>query len=300
MKKSHIFFSVLMLVVFVLSCKFDDTSPNPQLKLPYDNLDEFFAQQRLQADTFVINASADETILTANGAKLEIEAETFIKNNMPVDGNVSVVIRELLRKSEMVLLDRPSTASNTILEYGGIIVFNAFKDNEALALQKPVSATLPASEQLSSFGGMSHYSRSGTWMLVNNSDVVVDINEETLQFETENQGWMCAAMETNFNDLTTVQARPFGYGTILTDIAGFIVLSDFNTVVRMEGDMNGLKVSRANIPKGVQASIVIFAMDDFRLFAGIKNIEIGDNHSEDIRVNDVTDANLSVLLQELD
>ncbi len=288
---------MILPLVIVTSCSFDDTTPNPKERLPYENLDELFARQTLTGETKIIDASMDETIITSSGAKVSIEAGSFLKNNNPVVGNVSVVTRELMLKSDMILLDKPSTSGNSILEYGAILVFNAFKDSSGIDLQNPISVTLPINNQVSGLGDMNHYNRSGSWQQVNNSPVVVDAGEMTLQFDTEDNGWMCGAMQTNFNDLTTIEASPFGYGTILTDIAGFVILSDFNTVIKMDSDINGVKVSKSNIPKGVEASIVIIAMDHFQLFIGIETMDITTDLSLEIKMNEVTEQELPSVLQ---
>jgi hypothetical protein len=135
---------------------------------------------------------------------------------------------------------------------------------------------------------------------VNNSPVDVDIDDLTLQFDTEDQGWMCGAMEPVFNDLTSVQASLHGYGTILTDIAGFIVLSDFNTVIKMDSDINGVKVSKSNIPKGIEASIVVIGMDHFKLFVSIETVQLSDNLSIEMNMNEVSEKDLPVVLEVID
>lgn len=291
---------VIFCLLIVSSCHIDDTSPNPALRLPFENLDELFARQDIETDTAVINASADATIFTSTGAKIIIYAGSFEKNNVTVDGDVSIITRELFKKSEMVLLNKPSTSGNSILEYGGVMDFSAFKNNEGINLQSPITVTLPVSDQVSALGDMSHYNRSGSWVLVNNSPVEVSPGAMTLQFNSVEDGWMCGAMQTGFSEFTPIDASPYGYGTILTDITGFVVLSDYNTVIQMDGDINGIKVSKTNIPKGVEASIVIIAMDHFRLFVGIKTLEITSNLSTEIKMNEVTEAGLAEALQILD
>ncbi len=300
MKNLCILCGLMIHLLIVSSCQIDDTTPNPTLRLPFENLDELFARQDIPADTAVINASTNEMITTSSGAKMIIDAGSFKKNNVTVDGNVSVVTKELFQKSDMILLDKPSTSGNSILEYGGILVFNAFKDNESIDLQNAISVTLPVSNQVSALGDMSHYNRMGVWNLVNNSPVFVDVNDQTLQFDNQDNGWICGAMETNFNDLTTVEASVYGYGTILTDITGFLVLSDYNTVIKMDGDVSGVKVSKSNIPKGVEVSIVVIAMDNFKLFVGIETLEVTNNLSIEIKMNQVSEAELADFLQTLD
>jgi hypothetical protein len=300
MKNLCILCFIILHILIIPSCNIDDTTPNPTLRLPFENLNELVARQDIEADTSEIDATIDETIVTSNGAKIIIEAGSFNKNNQPVGGNISIITKELLLKSQMVLLDKASTSSNSILEYGGIIDFNAFKDGEELDLQGVVSITLPVHNQVSTLGDMSHYKRPGAWMLVNNSPVDVDTNDQTLHFNADEQGWMCGAMDTNFNDLATVEASLFGFGTILTDITGYIVLSDFNTVIKMDSDVNGVKVSKSNIPKGMEVSIVILAMDHFKLFMGIETVQITDDLSIEIKMNEVTEAELPEALQILD
>ena len=300
MKNLCILFSAILLLFIIPSCAIDDTTPNPTLRLPFENLNEFFARQDIAADTFNVDASIDETLISSNGAKLIIDSESFTNNNGTVDGNVIVITKELLKKSEMILLDKPSTMDNSILEYGGILDLNAFKDGEQLSLQKPISVTLPINNQVSGIGDMSHYSRDGSWMLVSNSPVDVNQVNMTMQFGTEKQGWMCGAMDPDLNDLTSVQAGLFGYGTILTDIVGFVVLSDYNTIIKMDSDINGVKVSKSGIPKGVEASIVVLAMDHFKLFVGIEVVDITDNLSIEIRMNNTSEEALPDILQILD
>jgi hypothetical protein len=290
---------VILSLLLIPACSIDDTTPNPPNRLPFENLNELFARQDIPAQTSIIDASTNETIITSSGGKINIAAGSFLKNNNPVVGNVTVKTQELSLKSNMILLDKPSTSGNSILEYGGILVFNAFKDSVAVDLQNPISVTLPVNDELSNLGDMNHYNRNGSWQQVNNSPVIVDVGEMTLQFDSEDSGWMCAAMATNFNDLTTVEASPYGYGTILTDIVGYVVLSDYNTVIKLNSDINGVKVNKSNIPKGIAACIVIIAMDHFQLFVGIETLEITSDLSIEIKMNKVTEQELPGFLQTL-
>ncbi len=300
MKNLCILYGVILLSLIIPSCAIDDTTPNTTLRLPFENLNEFFARQDISADTITIDASSDEIIITSNGGKLVINAGSFKKNNETVMGEVKVVTKELLKKSEMILLDKPSTSDNTILEYGGIIDFVAFKDYEPVNLQDVIEVTLPVNNQISSLGNMAHYKRNSNWMLVNNSPVDVNGVDMTLQFDTEDQGWMCGAQDPSLNDLTSVEVSLYGYGTILTDIVGFIVLSDYNTIIKMESDINGVKVSKSDVPKGVEASIVVIAMDHFKMVAGIEVMEIAENLSFEMKLDDITEKDLPNKLQMLD
>lgn len=300
MRNLCIFCIVLLSILFIQSCQIDDTTPNPKLRLPFENLDELFARQDIEADTFSVDASMDETINTSNGAEIIISAGSFEKSNETVDGIVTLITKELLKKSDMILLDKPSTSGNSILEYGGIVDFSAFQDNESVDLKNSISVTLPVNTQISNLGAMSHYNYNNGWTLVNNSPVDVNPGELTLQFDSEEHGWMCGGMETNFNEFTSVESSLYGYGTILTDIKGFIVLSDYNTVIKTNSDVNGVKVSKNNVPKGVEASIVILAMDHFTVFVGIETLTITDNLSIEIKMNEVAEEDLSDYLQLLD
>jgi len=300
MKNLFVFCCLVLQLLFFSSCDIDDTTPNPKQRLPFENLNELFSRQDIDADHNTINASNNATITTSSGAKVVITAESFKKSNETIFGNVEIITKELFRKSDMILLNKPSTSNNTIFEYAGIIYFDAIQNNVGVDLQNPISVTLPIHDQVSGLENINHYNHMGTWMLVNNSQVDVDTNNLTLQFYSDDQGWMCGAMQSSFTNLTSATASPFGYGTILTDITGFVVLSDVNTVIKMDGDVNSIKVSKSNIPSGVEASFVIIAMDHFQLFVGIKTLEITDNLSIEIKMNETTEDGLAEFLQTLD
>ena len=300
MKNLCIFCILLLPILIFPSCENDDVTPNPTLRLPFENLDELSARHYIEADTFSVDAMMDETINTSTGAKIIITAGSFEKSNETVDGIVSIVTKELLKKSDMILLDKPSTSGNSILEYGGVLDFSAYKDDESVDLKSSISVTLPVNDQISGLGSMAHYNHSNNWTMVNNSPVTVDPGELTLQFDSEEHGWMCGGKDTNFSEYTSVESSLYGYGTILTDIAGYVVLSDYNTVIKMNSDVNGVKVSKSGIPKGVEASIVIIAMDHFKVVVGIETLTITDNLSIEIKMNEVAEEDLSDYLQLLD
>ena len=300
MKNLCIFCCLLSQLLFFPSCDNDDTTPKPKLSLPYNNLNELFARQDVSSESHTIDASSNETITTSSDAKIIINAESFIKNNETISGNIDIITKELFRKSDMILLNLPSTSSSSVLEYGGIIYLDAFQDSVGVDLQNSISVTLPINDQVSGLDDMGKYNQMQTWMLASNSPVDLDTNNFTLQFDSYDQGWMCGAMQSGHTDLTSVTASPFGYGTVLRDIIGFVVLSDANTVIRMDGDVNGVKVSGSNIPKGIEASIVIIAMDQFQLFVGIETLQITDNLSIEIKMNKTTEDGLSEFLQTVD
>ena len=289
-------------ILIASSCqlKFDDTTPNPDLRLPFDNLDEYFSLQNVKSDTFAIDAMSDETLITWTGAKVLVNAGSFEKNNQPVDGNIKVVTQEMVRKSDMVLLNRPSTSGNTILEYGGTLDFRAFKNSESVDLTSTIEVTLPISNLLSTIGNFDHYKAQNDWTMVNNSPVTLDPGETVIQFDSDDHGWMCGALSASFNELTSFESSLYGFGTILTDIAGFIVLSDYNTVIKMESDIDAVRVSKSNVPKGLEANIVIIAMDNFKVFVGIKNVVLSENMSIEVKMDEIDENDLSGALEIID
>jgi len=68
----------------------------------------------------------------------------------------------------------------------------------------------------------------------------------------------------------------------------------------MDSDVSGVNVSKSNIPKGVEVSIVVIAMDHFKLFVGIETLEVTNNLSIEIKMNQVSEVELADFLQTLD
>src|ERR1051325_7874390 len=102
--KTKLLRSLMIFVISVaLSCgKKDETIPTT--KEPYGSMSDFFLKNGAATQVFTISASLGGTITGSQGTKITFPSNAFKHfNGNSVSGNVSVVLKEVYKKSDMLL-----------------------------------------------------------------------------------------------------------------------------------------------------------------------------------------------------
>src|SRR6266446_3079122 len=100
MKTKLFLFQIFFFVVaLVLSCgKKNDTNPTTNEHLA--SVADFFAKNVVPTQLFTLNASSGGMIVGAQGTKVTFPANAFKHlNGNPVTGDVSILLREVYKKS---------------------------------------------------------------------------------------------------------------------------------------------------------------------------------------------------------
>ncbi|HYV95790.1 MAG TPA: hypothetical protein VE978_28725 [Chitinophagales bacterium] len=140
---------LLSLIIFVVALMFscakkDDTTPVTNEH--YGSMSDFFAKNGVPTQLFTLNASSGGMIIGSQGTKITFPNYAFKHvNGSTVTGNVSVLLREVYKKSDMLLSNLSTMNDSAPLKSGGMLSITAFQGNEELSMAngKSYSAQLP-------------------------------------------------------------------------------------------------------------------------------------------------------------
>ncbi len=124
----------LMSLSILASCRKERTDIKTSNDL--ENVKAFFEANAPKYESFTIDASAGGTLTTSKGTKINFPAGIF-KNGTGqiVTGNVTVEVKDILKASDMLLGNRPTSAGGGMLESFGEMTVKASQNGQALQLR---------------------------------------------------------------------------------------------------------------------------------------------------------------------
>jgi mono/diheme cytochrome c family protein len=147
MKK--IFFFLALTGLIVLSC----TNNNSDSKL--------FNSKNLRTQRFSINPKMDTTIFGLRGGIFSIEKESF-----EGEGPIDIEIKEAYSPAEIVYAGLTTESDGRLLESGGMVYFNAKRNNKQVKLLKSVGISVPTNyvnKEMKLFKGEEKLDRTINW-----------------------------------------------------------------------------------------------------------------------------------------
>jgi hypothetical protein len=132
--KSMLLVSVLATVT-ILSCK-KENSVIPEAPISEQaTLSTLFAEKAAPKQTFTIDANQYQKITGAKGTILKIQPGSFkTMSGQTVTGNVTIELREIYSKSDMIFSKAPTMSNNQILISGGELFLEAYQNGGELTL----------------------------------------------------------------------------------------------------------------------------------------------------------------------
>ncbi|HSY75406.1 MAG TPA: hypothetical protein VK890_01040, partial [Bacteroidia bacterium] len=112
----------------------------------YSSLQDFYARNGVQLQTYTINGTTGGSFTTAKGANVNISANCFIDiYGKPVTGNVTIQIKEIYTKSDMLLSDKPPMYYQVPLKSGGEFYIKAMSNGSVVYLngKSPINVSQP-------------------------------------------------------------------------------------------------------------------------------------------------------------
>lgn len=154
MKSKIILFSAAILIAFASTqCKkkkTEESLPEPTPEQPVtgiNSLTELFSTNGAPTETFVVNSTGAQTITTAAGVKVEIPANVFVTStNGTLTGNVTVAVRTILTKKEIILSGAQANSSNSkLVSTKGCVKITASQNSQSLRLNGSSNGTVNVS-----------------------------------------------------------------------------------------------------------------------------------------------------------
>jgi outer membrane protein assembly factor BamB len=174
MKNNLLLSLIIFIVGLVFSCgKNEDT--NPTTREPYGSMSDFFLKNGAPTQVFTLNAASGGLIIGSQGTKITFPSYAFKHHNgTMVTGTISVLLREVYKKSDMLLSNLSTMNNSAPLKSGGMLSITAFQGNEQLYMAngKSYSAELPAtvpSNSMRAFISSTDSAQGRNWSTIDTS-----------------------------------------------------------------------------------------------------------------------------------
>jgi len=301
-------------ITSITACKKDKSAPN------YAKADDFMASHAIKEQSFTGNAATGFTITGEKGTKVTFAPNAFVDaNGGTVTGNVTVTLKEVLSKKEVLFSGVMTESNGQLLESGGEILVKAKKDGADLRLN-------PA---LQNDGAKVEIPK-----VMNNKDLGLFVQDKRQQpggangtgqqqqspytwnpapyypfgngpnsysFSLPSFTWVnCDRFYSDPNPKTTITALPsFQDNNQVTDLQVMLVFRNISTVITLPYDftIQQFQSYQNSLPIGLQADLVIIGKDsDGFIQFGTQVITISAGMHIDAPIHKATQAEVDAFL----
>lgn len=307
----------LATTLFILnSCKVD-----PEYSLP---IDTFFEKHRKPSQFYTLNSGDDDTISTKRKTEIIVPSNAFIlPSGEPVTGEIQLEVKEIYKKSDMVLSRIHTTYGNLLLESAGMVYVNATQNGTPLSLDsednKRLTIVIPAAQQVdpnmlpfiwairsreSFVNPVNSFPSSGdgTWGTTENTNINFDtippskyvLQLSNLAFINCDRFYNSSAPIESINIMPNIEFEP-------QNIVVYIVLAEINSIINCSYDysLNPLTFTSIKIPTSMTATIIGFAVSEDEQFFAKKEITISQNMNETLNFYIATDEEITQEMEKL-
>ncbi|HEX6431609.1 MAG TPA: hypothetical protein VF008_28155 [Niastella sp.] len=300
-------------IVSITACKKDKSTPN------YAKADDFLASHAIKQQSFTGNAAAGFSIIGEKGTKITFIANSFVDGNgNAVSGNVTVTLKEVLSKKDVLFSGVMTESNGQLLESGGEILVKAQKDGVDLRLNPALQndgarVEIPKvmnnkdmglfvqdkRQQGGATGGNQQQQSPFTWNPAPYYPFGNGPNSYT--FSLPSFTWVnCDRFYSDPNPKTTITALPaFQDNNQVSDLQVMLVFKNIATVVTLPFDYTAQKFQsyQNSLPIGLQADLIILGKDsDGFIQFGTQSITIGAGMHIDAPVHKATQAEIDAFL----
>ena len=301
-------------ITSITACKKDKSAPN------YAKADDFMASHAIKEQSFTGNAATGFTITGEKGTKVTFAPNAFVDaNGGKVNGNVTVTLKEVLSKKDVLFSGVMTESNGQLLESGGEILVKAKKDGADLRLN-------PA---LQNDGAKVEIPK-----VMNNKDLGLFVQDKRQQpggangtgqqqqspytwnpapyypfgngpnsysFSLPSFTWVnCDRFYSDPNPKTTITALPsFQDNNQVTDLQVMLVFRNISTVITLPYDftIQQFQSYQNSLPIGLQADLVIIGKDsDGFIQFGTQPVTISANMHIDAPIHKATQAEVDAFL----
>jgi hypothetical protein len=300
-------------IVSITACKKDKSTPN------YAKADDFLASHAIKAQSFTGNAGTGFSIIGKDGTKVTFIPNAFVDGNgNTVSGNVTVTLKEVLSKKDVLFSGVMTESNGQLLESGGEILVKAQKDGVDLRLNPALQndgarVEIPKvmndkdmglfvqdkRQQGGATGGNQQQQSPFTWNPAPYYPFGNGPNSYT--FSLPSFSWVnCDRFYSDPNPKTTITTLPaFQDNNQLSDLQVMLVFKNIATVITLPFDFTAQKFQsyQNSLPIGLQADLIILGKDsDGFIQFGTQSITIGANMHIDAPVHKATQAEIDAFL----
>ena len=289
---------------------------------------EFTAKFGAQKQTKQINASAlPQTVAFADGTKITFPAGSLTKGGVPVTGEVTVEVYEVLKRSAVIL-----TGANTNHASGAPLVSDGFIFVDVKAngnsvdqnLAVPINISIPAKRDgfTQLWVGVDQQGKAlaaapanqMAWAAPRNANGVgmkeVGAAQSAFTFDFGNLGWVnCDTFYSNASPKTTVRVELLNNPGSLASFHAYsgetfvyFCAKGSNVVAQLYNTdgPNKVKSYDNSMPIGAEGRMFSFAIKDGKYYYSAQEITIAANHNMTLSLTETTEAAVQSAISSLD
>jgi hypothetical protein len=189
--------SMSLFCLIMISCEKGKTDV---VKSDAELLQDFFNRNMVPSQMFTIDAGTGGVINTAEGTRITFPPNALLTaSGQLVTGNVAVEFKEINRKADFFLSNKPTVANNAPLESGGTWKLNISKDGAVLRINPAVGIRMNIKRDNNQQGAMQLFSatpKDGDGNIINwgipleqRIVIPVDTPFRSYSFKLEFLGW---------------------------------------------------------------------------------------------------------------
>lgn len=292
----------LFILFSILSCKKDRIEKSLN---EYGNLNDYLNTKKQAEQVFIIDSGGTGPIIGNQGTKIWISKSCLQKpNGDTITWPYIVKLVELYTPMDMIYYQMPSVSSLGILETDGEIRLRAFKDNVELKL-KPypchciVSMPNDAPKNyMKVYYGFENSSKPDWTSNLSQLGVATGVNPWFLSTDTgyvgqiARLGWI--ACDSIVGSTSGVKLNFVSTSDNLENVGVFVYFPVTHTVMQVYDQLSSV------MPIGSTVKIVCIGMKtDGTLFHYYQSLTVNSNMDINVEMTEITDANLTTLLQNL-
>jgi hypothetical protein len=316
MKTTLLSAAILAITIATIpACKKDKSTP-PN----YAKADDFLAAHAIPTQTFTGNAGTGFTIIGEKGTKVTFAPNALVDGSgNPISGNVTITLKEVLSKKDVMFSGVMTESNGQLLESGGELLVKAKKDGVDVFInpQMPdngVRVEVPKDMNNKDMGlfvqekrpqqgggstGGQQQQNPSTWVPA--PYYPFGNGPNSYSFTLPGFTWVnCDRFYSDPNPKTTITTLPaFQDNNQVSDLQVMLVFKNIATVVTLPFDYNLQKFQSYmnSLPIGLQADLVIIGKDsDGYLQFGSQLITISANMHIDAPVKKSTQAEVDAFL----
>ena len=317
MKTTFLSAAILATVIAIVpACKKNkDVAPN------FANADNFMASNAIPTQSFTGNATAGFTITGEKGTKVTFAPNALVDNSgNPISGNVTITLKEVLSKRDVMFSGVWTESNGQLLESGGELLIKAKKDGVDVFINPQmqdngVRVEVPKvmnNQDMGLFvqekrpngggnngGGGQQPQNPSTWVPA--PYYPFGNGPNSYSFTLPGFTWVnCDRFYSDPNPKTTITALPdFQDNNQVSDLQVMLVFKNISTVVTLPFDYTLQKFQSYmnSLPIGLQADLVLIGKDsDGHLQFGSQLITISANLHIDAPIKKSTQAEVDAFL----
>jgi hypothetical protein len=288
--------------------------------------DDFWASHKIEVQNFTGNAGTGFSITGAKGTKINFPANAFVDGSgNVVSGTVTVSLKEVLSKKDVLLSGVWTEANGQLLESGGelqvkakqggvdLLVNPDLKPDSGIVVEVPkvmnnrdmglfIQGKRDQGQGGGQTGGGNEPQNPNTWMPA--PYYPFGNGPNSYVFTLPNFTWVnCDKFYSDPNPKTTITALPdFQDDSVVTDLQVILVFKNISTVITLPFNYTLQKFESYmnSLPIGLQAELVLIGKDSGGYIQfGTQTITISANMHIDAPIHRSTEAEVDAFLSSI-